>query len=87
MTSLSLTAATSDQSILFAGEHPERGTFLALVEHAGGWPTYVTAVLDGELVPLEALGSEAAERIADVAAQILARLTPPQLEAGDLATD
>lgn len=85
MTSLNLTAANSDQSILFTGEHPERGIFLALVEHADGWPTYVTAVLDRELVPLKALGDEAAQRIVGVTARILARLTPPQPEAGDLA--
>lgn len=59
MTNLDLTVAASDQSILFTGEHPERGIFLALVEHAGGWPTCVTAIIDGDLVPLEALGTEA----------------------------
>lgn len=57
-------------TILFTGEHPELGIFLARIEHAGGWPTYVTAVLDGELVPLQALGDEAALRIAGMTAQI-----------------
>lgn len=74
MTSLNLTAAACDTSILFTGEHPERGIFLALVEHSDGWPTYATAIVDGELAPLEALGVEVVERIIGITARILARI-------------
>lgn len=84
MTSLNLTAAACDTSILFAGEHPEHGIFLALIEHADGWPTYATAIVDGELAPLEALGDDAAARITGITARILVGLTSPQPRASNL---
>lgn len=74
MTPFNLSAITSHGIILVAGEHPDHGVFLVVVEHRRGWPTFVTAIIDGDVASLKALGPEVADAVTAVANGILVEI-------------